>query len=143
MAILGAVALIAVVGLAMSRVSNAAVLRVEPAEVRAGDTLELHVTRAPGTYGLLWRIDRRNNDSWEEVGYAFGGPGEWSPGEIKVGDLGSVVPLIGFESSATIPMEVGELPVGRYRIGQDFISEGAGTVEERSVWYWAQFEVID
>lgn len=122
------------------------VISLDPARVHPGDSAQLLVRQAPGTWGLAWTLERREDDSspWEKVGLLVAGPGDEWPSHFFLGtEADSVfIPDIGFTSSAEIPLQIPELEPGSYRLGQRFIRDQGSTPSEREEWHYAEFDVL-
>jgi hypothetical protein len=118
-------------------------LSVHPARVQVGDQAQFSVERRPGFWGLGWQLERKGDSSWGWVGNLKAGPGKkWKP-EFFIGHLGDGVEDIGFGAPFSLTLEIPKLEAGRYRLGQEFLRRGREPVEERLVWHFAEFEVIE
>lgn len=117
---------------------------LSPDVVRVGDEAKLMVNRAPGIWGLRWRVERRLGSSWEPIGILLAGPGKmWAP-RFYIGKNRSFgIPDIGFSRPATMTLEVPQLEPGYYRVGSEFLLKEGASFEDRLEWHYAEFEVIE
>jgi hypothetical protein len=118
-------------------------LSVQPARVHVGDQAQFSVERRPGFWGLGWHLERKGDSSWGWVGNLKAGPGkQWNP-EFFIGHPGDGIEDIGFRGPFSLTIEIPKLEAGRYRLGQEFDGRGRDPQEERLVWHFAEFEVIE
>jgi hypothetical protein len=122
-------------------------ISVHPARVRVGDRAQLRVDRSRATWGLPWILERLEEEErdtrWKWVGNLKAGPGKQWKAEFYIGHTGGGYEDIGFGGPASIDLVIPELEAGRYRLGQEFIRPGRKPLEERLVWHFAEFEVVD
>jgi hypothetical protein len=122
-------------------------ISMHPARVRVGDRAQLRVARSRATWGLPWILELleegEGDTRWEWAGNLKAGPGKQWEAEFYIGHAGGAYEDIGFGGPASIDLVIPKLEAGRYRLGQEFIRPGREPLEERLVWHFAEFEVID
>lgn len=118
---------------------------LDPNRLSVGDQAELRVhSRARGTYGLEWILERRQGSSWKWNGYLEAGPGkQWKERfylpPLSEGDIED----IGFNGAAVMTIEIPKLEPGKYRLRTDFILGGREPLEDRREWHYVEFEVSE
>ena len=121
------------------------VVSLTPDRVRSGDSAVLRVERSPGVWGLAWHLERLEGSTWEWTGGLVAGPGDDREARFYLGPNAANIGVddLGFTADASIAIEVPKLEPGRYRLGQDFEVQGSGSMEDRTRWHYAEFEVLD
>ena len=119
------------------------VISVHPPRVRAGSRAQLRVERSRAGWGLPWVLERAEGAAWEWVGNLKAGPGRQWKAEFSIGHTGGMYEDIGFSGPASIDLKIPKLESGRYRLGQEFIRPGRDPLEDRLVWHYTEFEVIE
>jgi hypothetical protein len=120
------------------------VVSVRPQQVRSGDEMKLVVEDPPGIRGLRWDLEHQTGNRWQPVGFFKVGVGkQWASQFYFKGDTpGGVIEDIGFTGTDVMDVVVPSLDLGTYRVGTDFLRQGKGSVEKRTEWHYAQFEVV-
>jgi hypothetical protein len=121
------------------------VVSIRPEQAGVGDLVELRIDRTPGSYGLHWVIERSRDSSWEFFGHLVVGPGEaWENEKFYLPpNLRGGYADIGFNNPASMELEIPELEAGRYRLVQNFLRQGTGSIEKRTETHAAEFEVVE
>ncbi len=121
------------------------VVAIRPERARIGDQVELRIKQTPGIYGLHWVVERLEGSSWQFFGNLVAGPGKpWEKEKFYLPpNVEGGADDIGFDEPASIELEIPQLEPGMYRLVQDFVRSGQGSVEKRTQRHAAEFELID
>lgn len=116
---------------------------LHPPRVEVGERAELRFAPGRHTSGLRWDVYRFVGALWQWHGILVAGPGYESRFDIApLGNTG--IDDIGFGGSYTMELKIPKLEPGRYRLVTSAITNERNlSVEERTVWHYADFEVTE
>lgn len=115
---------------------------ISPTRVKVGQRAELHFAPGRQAAGLRWDLYRVDEDGlWQWRGVLVAGPGYESYFDLP--PLDRSIDDIGFDGRYSMDIEIPKLAPGTYRLATESIENWRSANNDRYVWHYADFEVVD